>query len=961
MGVAAAVPLVREAIMQSIASQLIGPRGASRGDPGRAGCIVVPVSSPFPDPQSENTSAPEEAPEPERDTGWLLVGKLAPPEQRVTVAARPALLKRLDEGLTRPLSVIVSPPGFGKTTLLTQWWRSLKGRPDLNACWLTLDEIDAEVSRFMAGLIMSVASAGVDVGSLEVAARQQSIDTYVRPIVLALLEAIYRSPNRTVLILDDFHRARARAVDEVIEMLIEHGRGHLHLVVSGRSRPRLHVSALLARGMATLLAASDLALSLEQAAQIIGPEVSAADLTLLHARTEGWAVALQLARLWIERGGHRPDALKEFSGRTTEMTDYLAEQIIDDLPGDLREFLLETSILERFDAPLADEVRGRSDSEVLLERLQSFDALLVSLDDAREWFRFHPLFADFLSQRLRRDPAQRFATLHRRAARALAALGDLPEAVQHAKAADDTALAVALTREAGGWELILRKGIGYARSVLKIFDGETIRSHPTLRVTQAYLDIKLGRFAAARELLCLAADSASELMPRDRRDFTIMKSLWDVYIDDVTADGWLEEIGARYESLDPTDPLGRGTLSCGLAVSALCWGSAVQAEAASRRAIREMRNAGSILGVNYAFLHFAHSQLLRGRLREAETLFREALVMAEENFGADSGLKALCSAFVGYCLYLKGDQAGSHPLIESLATTTDGWVDLFATAYEAQAREAFARSGLQEALDVLSRASAFAADRQLTRLARMVAAWRVELLALAGRHAEARSEATASGILAASAERGPADCQWRVRLAASMAVGRLQAATGTSAQALQLLESAAAEFRASGLLLPSYRLDALTIVTLKRRGEQEEALSRLQQLLEYIAAEGAIGILLEQGRDLEHLLLLAQRRNRELMLSGAQRDLVTQALGLLQQERPAEKYGFSARELAVLRELCNGRSNKAIGEALDLSENTVKFHLKRIFKKLGTDSRAGAVTAALHQRLVTPQDPYPAG
>ena len=910
------------------------------------------MSSPF--PNVENVSGVEF----DRDTSWLLVGKLAPPEQRVTVAVRPTLVERLDEGLTRPLSVIVSPPGFGKTTLLTQWWRTLKVRPHLNACWLTLDEIDSEVSRFMAGLIMSVASASVDVGALEVAARQQSIDTYVRPIVFALLEAISRSPNRTVLILDDYHRAQARAVDEVIEMLIEHGRGHLHLLVSGRSRPHVHVSALRARGMATLLQASDLALSLEQAAQIMGPDVSPADLALLHTRTEGWAVALQLARLWLERGRYRPDALKEFSGRTTEMTDYLAEQIIDDLPGDLREFLLETSILERFDAALADAVRGRTDSEMLLERLQSFDALLVSLDDAREWFRYHPLFADFLSQRLKCDPAQRLVPLHQRAARALAALGDLPEAVQHAKAANDMLLAVALTREGGGWELILRKGIGYVRSVIKTFDAQTIRSHPTLRVTQAYLDIKLGRFAAARELLSLAADPASAVTPREHRDFTIMKSLWDIYVDDVTAAGWLTEIESRYESLDPADHLGRGTLSCGLAVSALCWGRVVHAEEASRRAIHEMRNAGSILGVNYAFLHFAHSQLLRGRLREAETLFREALVMAEENFGADSGLKALCSAFLGYCLYLKGDQAASHPMIESLAMTTDGWVDLFATAYEAQAREVFARKGLQDALEILSRAAALAVDRQLERLARMVAAWRVEFLALAGRHAEARSEATAKGVLAASTERGPPDCQWRVRLAATMAVGRLQAAAGTTAQALQLLESVATEFRGSGLLLPSYRLDALIIVTVKRRGAQEEALSRLQQLLEYIATEGAVGILLEQGRDLEHLMLLAQRRNRELMLSGAQRDLITQALGMMQQERPGEKYGFTARELAVLRELCNGRSNKAIGEALDLSENTVKFHLKRIFKKLDADSRAGAVTAALQQRLVTPDDTF---
>jgi len=187
------------------------------------------------------------------DTGWLLVGKLAPPEQRITVVHREALLVRLNEGLSRPLSMVVSPPGFGKTTLLTQWWRTLATRPDVAAAWLTVDELDSEVSRFMAGLILALARAGVDVGPLEVAALQQSIDTNVRPIVAALLEAIRRSSRRsnrrTVLVLDDFHRARSAAVGEVMETLIERGHRELHLVVSGRHKPLLRVSALRARGL----------------------------------------------------------------------------------------------------------------------------------------------------------------------------------------------------------------------------------------------------------------------------------------------------------------------------------------------------------------------------------------------------------------------------------------------------------------------------------------------------------------------------------------------------------------------------------------------------------------------------------------------------------------------------------------------------------------------------------------
>src|SRR5262249_21342285 len=170
-------------------------------------------------------------------------------------------------------------------------------------------------------------------------------------------------------------------------------------------------------------------------------------------RTEGWAVALQLARLWLDRGNRRPGALREFSGRTTEMTDYLSEQIIQDLPADLRDFLLETSILERFDSSLADAVRGRTDSAGILEQLANLNALIIRLEGARETFRYHAMFQDFLKQRLHRGPPGRVAAQHCRAARWLATAGDLLEAVRHAIAAGGISPAVWRGLEGGGRRL----------------------------------------------------------------------------------------------------------------------------------------------------------------------------------------------------------------------------------------------------------------------------------------------------------------------------------------------------------------------------------------------------------------------------------------------------------------------------------------------------------------------------
>lgn len=886
------------------------------------------------------------------DSGWLLVGKLAPPEQRVEAVRRDALLARLDQGLARPVSLTVSPPGFGKTTLLTQWWRSLAQRADIAACWLTVDELDAEVSRFTAGLILAVARTGVDVGPLEVAARQQSIDAHVRPIISALLEAIRCSPRRVVLILDDYHRAKSRTVDEAVELLIEHGRGELHIAISARQRPTFHVSALWARGLVTMIDAADLAMSDAEASAVLGRNVSPADLAMLHQRTEGWPVALQLARLWMERGRRSPDSLREFSGRTSEMTEYLAEQIVQDLPAELRDFLLETSILERFDASLADAVRERSDSAALLERLAPFDALVVALDEARDWVRLHRLFGDFLLQRLNRGPTERVAALHRRAARALAAIGDLPEAVQHALHASDARLAVELTQAAGGWELILWRGIGYVRSLLKAFDDMTIRAEPTLQLTQAYLDIKLANFDGARELLALTAASLSTANARIRRDHFTVDLLLRIYVDDLSSFSLGRHAEADAEQLDADDHLGRGTLHCGFAVAALGTADIARAESESRCGIQEMRAAGSVLGTNYAFLHLAQSQLLLGRAREAESLFREALVMAEDNFGADSGLKALCSTFLGYCCYLNGDLDASSAILESSSETTDGWVDVFATGYEVRARLAYARGGIQEAIDVVADATRTGRARQLARLRELASAWRVEFLARSGHVEDARREAQAAGVSAAAQARGHPDIQWRVRLASTMAIATLFAASGETARALQLLESARIEYEAAGLILPAWRLEILAIAVLKQRGATDEATGRLQAMLEHVVREGALGLLLEHGPALESLLHAVQHRNRELLLSGAQRNAIAETLSRLRKDTRSDHEAFSARELDVLRELCEGRSNKMIGRLLDLSENTVKFHLKRIFRKLGTESRSAAVAAAVQRGLV---------
>lgn len=905
-----------------------------------------------------NISSAETARARNADTGgsWILEGKLAPPHQRVTTVRRSALLERLDSTIDSALSVIVSPPGFGKTTLLTQWWQALRHRPGTHACWLALDESDSEPGRFMADVLLSVARGGVDIGELEISAWQPPVDTNIHRLAATFLAQIQHRDRRMVLILDDYHRARSQLVDRLLEILIENGHPTIHVVISSRQKPTLRVSALSVRGLVTALDAADLAMSPAEASEVVRLDVSGPDLALLHARTEGWPVALQLARLWLDQGERKPDRLGEFSGRTAEMMDYLAEQVIQDLPADLREFLLETSILERFDASLADAVRGRTDSAELLDRLAHLDALLVRVPDTRDSFRYHTIFADFLTQRLHRGPAGRVATQHRRAARWLAEAGDLLEAVRHAIKAGDPHLAVELVQNAGGWELILWRGVGYVQALLKNFSDTTIRANPVLQITQACLYLKSGQYDDARELLALAEASLESADPKIKRDYLIISCLGYGYTDDLAASERQQAYAAEVEGLDPGDHLGRGTLLSYTVLSSLANGDLDAAERASRLAIREMRAAGSILGVNCLFVHLGQSQLLRGKLREAEALYGEALVMAEEDFGPNGGLKASSAAFLAESLYLRDDLVGSAQLMDGSCETietTDGWLDVYATVYEVMIRLAYANGSLDSVEKIVSRAADTARRRRFKRLALLASAWRVESLVAGADLKEARREAKLAELSPLAEARGRPDFNWRARAAAILALARLSIATGTSAQALSLLDGASVDFRAGGLALPAYRFDALSIVALRRRGASEaEAVNRLEGLIRFIVDEGALRLVLEHGEAMESLLHVAQRRNRDLLLSSAQRDVMSQLIGKLNRSKSAGSHGFNAREIAVLRELCNGRSNKVIGQLLDLSENTVKFHLKRIFKKLEVESRAAAIAAAVRRGLV---------
>jgi len=885
---------------------------------------------------------------------WMWVGKLAPPQMQMDAAPRGALLKRLHDYRRMSLVLVTSPPGFGKTTLLAQWRQVLLAEPSSGlVAWLSLDEADADAGRFLAYVLLALEGVGVDLQGLSHRAHDQSLDADPERTLGALLQALERHGHRITLMLDDYQRAACPSIDQVVLTLLERGSRWLQLVLATRSRPQLPLAMLKARGLVHEVDANDLVLSLSEAGHILGAGMDRAELAVVHARTEGWAVAIQLTKLWLERGAGSSHGLRALSGRVAEVAEYLAEQIVESLPEAERAFLIETSVLERFNAELADVARGRHDSADLLTRLAPYEALLVPLDAEHSWFRYHLMLADFLRPRL--DPV-RARQVHRAAAPWLARQADWVLAVSHALHAQETPLAIELVHQAGGWELVLRKGIQYTRSLLQQFDDLTLRTEPELLLMQAYLHAKLGDEALSTELLRLAeVVIAPREAPQLKRDLAVIKTLVHVYFDLLAEPGqWPTSAEAANAKL-ADDPLGQATLLCGGAVAALAWGRMDEAAGAAQAARARMRVAGSSLGENYCLIHWAQALGISGQLQASRQYIDEALALAEANFGTDSTLKALVGCFKAQHLYWQGRWTEVLSWLHAGQETlehVDGWLDVFATNAEVSWRIALRQEGLQAALALLDRAAQLGRRRSLSRLSRLVQVWRVDLLAQCGLVPQAHQEAAAANLeqlLPLTPHVLPGlGLDWRFIEAGALALARLQMAAGAAQAAQVRLERAARVLDEHGLALPAWRLRLLALLARRRAQDGELAAADAQVVLAPLLQSGLHGLLLEAGP-----AVLPVLQQMEAALPPSAVAVISQLRGW-QTHPPRQRAQFSAKEALVLELLVAGQANKSIARALDISENTVKFHLKQIFQKLSVDSRSAAISAALQQGLVTP-------
>jgi LuxR family transcriptional regulator, maltose regulon positive regulatory protein len=417
----------------------------------------------------------------------LVWAKLVAPAPRPGLITRTELQSLLQAGLEAKLCLVDAPAGFGKTTLLAQW-QATAGAGRVG--WVSLDEGDNDPTRFWVSVVEALRSVEPGVGAAALAALlRPSADLY-RAVLPGLLNDLHAVGSPLFLILDDYHLITNPACHQSLTFFLDHLPAGVHVALSGRTDPPLPLARMRAKQELTELRIAELQFTDEEAMALLngsmGLQLTADDVERLTERTEGWAAALVLAGLSLRGREDSSAFIADFHGDNRHVADYLAAEVLERQSEEIRTFLLRTSVLERLSGPLCDAVLEAEGSAGLLGELERSNLFLVPLDDHREWYRYHHLFAELLRLELAsREPAL-LATLHERAAAWHARAGNLDEAIGHANAAGASSQAAALIGQ--HWLSYWRRG--RRATVARWLDGlpeEAILTDPPVAYVAAWI------------------------------------------------------------------------------------------------------------------------------------------------------------------------------------------------------------------------------------------------------------------------------------------------------------------------------------------------------------------------------------------------------------------------------------------------------------------------------------------
>src|SRR5215831_4558480 len=912
------------------------------------------------------TTSPPGAPAPERDV--LVATKFHVP--RAGFVPRPRLLARLSQGIGSGLTVVSTPAGFGKTTMLGDWAR----RSRMPAAWLSLDAADNDPARFWRYVAAALdrVRPGTDapVTALLLGRQQPPLEAVATAVIN---ELSVPGEGGVALVLDDYHLVQAPPVHNSIAFLLDRLPPGLRLVLSSRADPPLPLARLRARGHLAEFRAADLRFTLAETAaflrEVTGLDLPAASVAILQERTEGWAAGVQLAALALR--GHADPAgfVATFAGSHRYVLDYLTEEVLAGQPEPVLRFFLETSVLDRLCGPLCDAVTGRTGSQALLEELDRANLFVVPLDEVRQWWRYHHLFADLLRARLERQLPARLPELHRAAATWHEEHGLADEAIRHATAVGETGWAARLVER--HVETLLRRSEGATLDRwLSALPAASVRARPRLSLAQAVTALIGGQLEAAEALLAgaereFAASGDQPHEPSVGRALSVLANA-PASIAHLRAEiARLRGDPARAVAYDQQalthlgedDWILRSMVDWNLAEAHWLRGELGEAERALADVVAERLAAGEgYLAMRVCYDH-GEVQRAQGRLGAVQRTYQRALENASR-FGPQPPPAGMAHVGLAEVLYERGELAAAHEhATQGVALCRHlAFIQPLATGYALLARIRWAQGDATGALEAIGQAERVRLSPQMVALYNPVPAWRARLLLARGEVAAAARWAGERGL---GAEDEPSYPQEREYLALARVL-LAQHAPGEALGLLDRLHAQAALQQRTGSVIEAAALRARALAA---GGNLAAASASLAEALALAAPEGYVRVFADEGAPMERLLgrlAAAQRTGRVVFPSAVPPRYLERLARACQPPPPAAATPpvardtamaglaepLSGRELEVLRLLAAGRSNQQIADELVVTLATVKKHVGHILGKLAAANRTQAAARA---------------
>ena len=903
-------------------------------------------------------------------TSQVLDTKLHVPRLRPNAVARPRLTARLDEGCRGCLVVVSAPAGFGKTTVISDWVATgTHSDRDVGVAWLSLDEGDNDLARFLTYLVLAVRATSSQVGEQMLARLRSAEPVPTDEVLTTVLNEVAELPHDVVLVLDDFHVIDSEEVDQAMVFLIENLPPQLHVVIATREDPRMPLARWRARGVLSELRAADLRFTLAETTEflrtVMGLDLLPEDVASLEARTEGWIAGLQLAGLHLQGRADPAEAVRSFAGSHRFVFDYLVEEVLAHLTDQERRFLLQTSILDRMTADLCEVVTGQRASALMLERLERANLFVVALDDRRHWYRYHHLFAEVLRVRLHAEHPDQVRVLHRRASDWYAANGMHSEAVGHALSAEEYERAAELLERAGQAVEDGSHAGAWFTHAQALPDG-LIRARPALAVWYAYALLGRGDLEAAgtyvadaERLLATASSPAGQAPPgsgpveaEERRSLLARIAVARGYLAQAQGDTAATVAHARraLELVPDAERARRDQATALLGMAALARGDLEEVDRVFSAVTARLLAAGDIADAIDTVCLLADVRTIMGHLRRAvDTVEQLQAIVAEREVTPPPEMAELYRAWAELDL-ARGDlAAAAEHLSQSQQFGQLREMPVWRYRWRvAQAQLRWAQGDPRTALGFLDEAQRLFVRTPMPDL-RPVAAIRASIWAGQGRVGDALSWARERG-LSVDDDLDLLHEYEHLTLAriliADKGRGEVPAATDDAVALLDRLLPAALHGARVGSAIEILVAQA---VAHEARDRRPEAVAALEQALALGEAEGYVQVFVDQGPPVAGLL-------RELAAHGSTPDSAARVLAAFPESGdgagPSHTAALgaspplSAREVEVLQCIAAGLSNQEIATRLYVSKYTVKAHARTIYDKLEVHSRTAAVTRA---------------